>query len=467
MIDNLKRNKNWRFLAALLVILIGVVQVRVGVTRELTIVVDGAPILVRTGALTVSGALRAGEIAVRDADRVSPERGKVLWNQRLIHVERARAILISTPDEDHHLVTPERVPSNLMAMVGIDLYPEDLLRVNGVVVDSQEPLALKGDVVLQYEPAVPVDLEIDGAETTLFTNQPVLGAALEKEGIRLAPRDWISEPLTSPVEAKMAVSIHRAKPVAINIDETTINGLSAGSTVGEALQDADISLQNLDYSLPPDDAPIPESREITVVRVSEDVIIMTDEVAHGNDYVEDPNTLLDQISVIEPGQVGIYAKRERIRYEDGEAMETLAQDSWQASEPQEGLIGYGSQIVVQSEVVEGETLEFYRKMTVFATAFSPCNLGIENYCSYITYSGLPLEKGIIGVTRRWYGAVGGHRVYVTGYGYGVIGDIGGGYPDGRPWIDLGYSDEEYPGGVRWVTLYFLTPVPDYVPLTLP
>jgi resuscitation-promoting factor RpfB len=469
MIEILKKNKNWRFLAAFLVILIGAVLIRVGFSRELTIFLDGEPIQVRTGALTVTGALRAGDIAIRDVDRVVPERGKVLWNQRVIHIERAQSILINTPDGDHLLVTPERVPSNLMGMVGIEIFPEDLLRLNGKVIDPEMPLTLMGDVVLQYQPAVPVTLGIDGDESTLFTNQPDLGSALEKEGIYLAPQDWVSKPLTAPVVGKMSVSIRRAKPILINVDEKTIDGLSAGSTVGEALQDAGISLQNLDYSLPPDDAPIPDSREIVVVRVSEDVMIMTDEVAHGNDYVEDPNTLLDQVSVIEPGQVGIYAIRERIRYEDGEAMETLAQDSWQASEAQDGVLGYGSNVQIRTEFVDGREIEFWRKISVYATAYSPCRCGTpDGSCCYGSASGLPSQKGLIAVTPNWFNMMKFQRVYVPGYGEGVIGNVGGGalYFD-HYWIDLAYSDDDYQSWNRWTTMYFLPPIPAWIPNPLP
>ena len=53
----------------------------------------------------------------------------------------------------------------------------------------------------------------------------------------------------------------------------------------------------------------------------------------------------------------------------------------------------------------------------------------------------------------------GQRLYVPGYGFGVIGDIGAGYPDGRPFIDLAYSDDDFVGWHQWVTVYFLTPVP--------
>ncbi len=84
----------------------------------------------------------------------------------------------------------------------------------------------------------------------------------------------------------------------------------------------------------------------------------------------------------------------------------------------------------------------------------------------MTASGLPLTKGIIAVRTSWYGVMEFQPVYVPGYGRGIIADTGGGI-DGRYWIDLGYDDSNYVGWHYWTTLYFLMPVPSYIPTVLP
>lgn len=52
----------------------------------------------------------------------------------------------------------------------------------------------------------------------------------------------------------------------------------------------------------------------------------------------------------------------------------------------------------------------------------------------------------------------GQQVYIPGYGFAVIEDMGGGIA-GSNWVDLAYSDEEFIGWHSYVTVYFLTPVP--------
>ena len=83
-----------------------------------------------------------------------------------------------------------------------------------------------------------------------------------------------------------------------------------------------------------------------------------------------------------------------------------------------------------------------------------------------TASGLPLTKGIIAVTLPWYRDMKFQKVYVPGYGYGTIADTGGGIP-GRYWIDLGFDDSNYESWHHWTTLYFLTPIPAFIPTVLP
>jgi hypothetical protein len=44
----------------------------------------------------------------------------------------------------------------------------------------------------------------------------------------------------------------------------------------------------------------------------------------------------------------------------------------------------------------------------------------------------------------------------------VLADSGGPHPLGYPHIDLGYTDADFVGWHEWVTVYFITPVPDSI-----
>ena len=149
-------------------------------------------------------------------------------------------------------------------------------------------------------------------------------------------------------------------------------------------------------------------------------------------------------------------------------METgrAAEAAWVAKEPQNQLVGYGTQAVVKTIDTPYGALEYWRAVTAFATSYSPCRLGIPNYCNTQTSSGAQLRQGIVAVTRAWYSWMRGQQVYIPGYGVAVVGDVGGGIP-GRYWIDLGYTDADFKSWASNVTVYFLTPVPASIPWILP
>jgi hypothetical protein len=69
-----------------------------------------------------------------------------------------------------------------------------------------------------------------------------------------------------------------------------------------------------------------------------------------------------------------------------------------------------------------------------------------------------------------YNYLQGARIYVPGYGYAVIGDIGGGYlleesigVSRYRWIDLGFNDNNIVDMSGWQTVYFLAPAPASIP----
>jgi len=460
-------HKRWLFPGAFLLILAGLALIWLGLRQPVTVVVDGEAVTVRTSALTVSGALRAAGISPTKADRVIPSRGRWFWKVSSIQVESAREVLIKTPEDELVLTSVERIPANLMQEGGVLLYPHDRLLVNGETVDPGSPLEGLGSVMLQYAPAVPVTLMMGDEEVTFYTGESTLGEALAAAGIEIGPVDWVSESLSTVITGPTTATVRQAHPIKVNFQGTIVSGLSAAATVGEALQDLGVPLQNLDYSLPDEGDPVPEDGQITVVRVEEEIQIVTEEITHQYTYQEDPDTPLDQTAIVQEGQNAIFAIRERIHYEDGEEVWRISEDTWQASEQQTEIVGYGSKVVVQTAVVEGETLEYYRMLSVWTTSYKPCDAA--GNCWYSTSSGLPVEKGVIAVSYDWYLLLQGQRLYVSGYGYGVIADVCGGCV-GKPWIDLGYSEETYDAlhvGNAWRMIYFLTPVPNYVPYLLP
>ncbi|HEX7434964.1 MAG TPA: ubiquitin-like domain-containing protein, partial [Anaerolineaceae bacterium] len=294
-----------------------------------------------------------------------------------------------------------------------------------------------------------------------FTNASTLGQALWQGGWRLDALDRLSASPETPLSAPLTVTVSHPAGIQVTANGKVQSLRTNAATVGQALSQAGIRLVGLDYSLPDQAAPLPLDGRIRVVRVRESVTLQQKTIPFETTTQADPQTELDQRSVIQPGQVGLLVTRLRVRYEEGKEVSRQTDAEWKARDPRKRILGYGTQIVLHTTTVDGVTIQYYRAVTVYATSYSPCDSGT---CNYKTASGATVAKGVIGVSPAWYNLLRGQQVYVPGYGSGVIADYGG--VSGH-WIDLGYSDSEFVGWHKNVTIYFLAPAPASVPWALP
>jgi 3D (Asp-Asp-Asp) domain-containing protein len=269
----------------------------------------------------------------------------------------------------------------------------------------------------------------------------------------------------TPLDRPLQVTLRRAVPLTITQGGQTVTLRSAAARVGEALADAGLSLQGLDTTIPPESQPIPADGRIQLVRVQEQVLLEQKTIPFKSQYQADPETELDQRSVLQPGVTGLIVARVRVRTEDGKEVSRQKESEWTAREPKDQVVGYGTKVVVHTETVDGATIQYWRKLTAYATSYSPCTI-YADHCSYTTASGATLSKGVIAVVRSWYNQLKGAQVYIPGYGQATIADIGGGV-GGQNWVDLGYSESDYVGWHQNVTVYFLAPAPANIGWGLP
>ena len=427
------------------------------------LVVDGQTLHVRTTAFSLRGLLRQLNYELQPGDRTSidPDAFTLSLPDRL-SLQRTRLVEIDNGDTSLELQSSELLPANLLQAAGISLFPDDLLMREGRIIDPYEPLPGGEEVRLQFLPARQITLEIDGQTQTIFTQKNTLAEALLEAGIALKPEDRLSAPPETQLQAQNAFTLAKAQSLAVTIGNQTISGLSAATTVGEALAELGLGLQNLDRSIPPEDQPLPPNGEISLIHGAESISLVKDESAFSYTYQLDPEAELDTTSVITPGQLGLLVSRQRNRLENGVIVRTLDEGPWKASDPSDAVLGMGTKVVVRTEVVDGQTLEYWRKLSVYATSYHPSEFSY----GALTRSGLPLTKGIVAVAASWYNALEMQPVYVPGYGHGIIADSGYGIP-GKYWIDLGYDDENWISWHDWTVIYFLTPVPAYVQAILP
>ena len=361
--------------------------------------------------------------------------------------------------QEYTLETEERVPSALFELAGIDITQNDLVLFNGLPIPPDEPI-LAAPITLQVRRAVTVTLitpeEQEQIQSSAFTISEILAEA----PYWLYANQTVEPSPNSPITDGLTITVSNPQSITIRADEKVVEILSSAQTVGEALAEAKIPLLGLDYSLPPENEALPGDGQIKVVRVNESVILAQKPIPFESELIAAADVPLDQTQILSPGETGLSVQRIRVRYEDGKEISRVTEDETMVRPPKTRTLGYGTKVEINTTTVNGVKIEYWRAVQMYATSYSPCRLGTST-CGSTTASGKQLQKGVVALSTNLYFSLKGQSLFIPGYGFATVEDACGGCA-GKPWIDLGFSDNDYEPWFSWVTVYFLTPVPQNI-----
>ncbi len=374
----------------------------------------------------------------------------------VVEFNQARPVVIVDQSSIEVVESSETSPANL---IDNQLFPGDRLVVNGLPLRSDIPTHIR------LRRAVPIRLQADGRELLLHSAASTLGEALWENGIYLYEGDRLDPLPDTPVDGPIQAQLHRSIPLSIRIGGQEIRGRSAAETVGAGLNDVGLQLAGLDYAIPDTSQPIPSDGQIQLVRVREQVQMEQQPLSFDTIYQPLDSLKIDNQQIVQPGAYGVITNRIRVRSEDGVEVGRTLEGEWIAQDPTSQIIGYGTQIQIQSVATADGPLDYWRAVDMYATSYSPSRAGVSADARNfgITASGKRLVKGLVAIDRSLIPF--GTMMYVPGYGYAEAADTGGGVK-GR-WIDLGYEDDNWVSWSGTVTVYFLTPVPTSIVYVFP
>jgi resuscitation-promoting factor RpfB len=455
-ISDLIKKPLFQLIAAGLASVLGIALIVLSLHKTVFLVVNGQTEQVSTFALTVNSLLKNQGLHLTESERITPEPGTMLWGGEVIILNTSSSIEITANGDVNILQTAERRPANILLDLDLTLFPKDRILVDGQVTGEDYLLPLGESHKIQLIRGTPVTIEFESGNQQFISDADTLSEAFEKEGIEIFEADQLSKPLSTVLDgSKITVSLIRAKPLLVYLADESVTIRTTAETVGAALAQGGIALQGLDYSIPSELEPIPENDQVQIIRVREEILLKQEQIQFSSEYQPADDLALDQLQIQTGGEYGLQAQRLRIVYENDREVSRELEKEWVIREPSPRIIGYGTQINIETTGTADGQITYWRKITAYATSYDETCPG----CNSTTSSGAPLKKGSIAVKLDWYRYMKGMRVYIPGYGFGTIEDVGSGVPWSANWVDLGYRHSEYVPWSRNVTVYFLAPAP--------
>ena len=276
--------------------------------------------------------------------------------------------------------------------------------------------------------AVNIRIQADGETITLLTPVEDVEAALQQAGLLLEPKDEVTPSLGTKLEEGMTIEVTRALGCSIEVDGGSIQLLTTASNVEEALEEAQVTIGDLDRIDPELHQEIQEGLTIKIVRVKEEIKTEKQEIDFNTKRKNDSSMNRGTTKVVQKGQKGQKELQVKVTYEDGKEVKREVLEERILKEPVDQIIKVGTKAV---PVVNRGGGEVKATLRVSATAYSSQDPGVGKYTS----TGARVKRGIIAVDPRVIPL--GTKIYVPGYGYGVAADTGGSIRGNR--IDVAFD----------------------------
>lgn len=436
--------------------------------REVTVIVDGRIHRVQTHHFSPYALLQELGLNLGPKDKVECYVGNPTGELVSLVITRALPVQIYADGMARTVYTGGDTVADALEEAGVLLKDKDVVLVDGQMARPDMPLirrllltfdnwGILNPIKVLVRRAVPIIVVDEGVPITIYTTARTIGEALRSAGLVIYLGDKVTPEPDTPVVAGLKVYITRSKAAEITVDGRRIRTRTLGKTVAELLSQEKIVLFGRDYTIPPLDAKIYDGIKVKVIRVREEVVVEEEPIPFETVWKPDERLELDTQELVQAGEEGIYRRRYRVVYENGEEKERRLEDEWVAKEPITRVIAYGTKIVIRElETPEG-TIKYWRRIRMLATSYSAATAGKprEHPLYGITRLGLWARKGIVAVDPRVINL--GTKVYVPGYGIAIAADTGGRIK-GRH-IDLCYDEDNLVLWYKWVDVYLLAPPP--------
>ena len=191
-----------------------------------------------------------------------------------------------------------------------------------------------------------VEVSDNGMIFRTATNQENISEFLAEKNVVLGEKDYIFPSPDTKVFAGSRITIRRPVPVAIEVDGQKINLDTLGTSVRDAINEADITLSHADKVAPDINSLLKSDLGIKITRINFEEITASEDIAFQTVEKEDKTVLWRKKETKQKGEKGIREKTYKITYTNGKETNRQLLGSKIAKPPVSQIEVVGTKIIV-------------------------------------------------------------------------------------------------------------------------
>lgn len=189
-----------------------------------------------------------------------------------------------------------------------------------------------------------ISLNDNGIINKTFTKSGDVKSFFLEKSIKLNEKDVVVPDLNESLLANTKIFIKRSKKVSLNIGNEKKEIFTQQSTVKTLLSEENILYSEEDKIMPSLDSQIFSRMEITIIRVSEEIVKTEKEIPFETTIRQDPNLEFEKTKILQEGINGLKNEEYKIIFENGKETKRTLLSEKIVKEPQNKIVLEGTKI---------------------------------------------------------------------------------------------------------------------------
>jgi len=311
-----------------------------------------------------------------------------------------------------------------------------------------------------------VVVDVDGEQTAVFVFANNVEDVLEKANITLHEQDEISANLYDQAYHGQVLYVNRAVPVQFEVNGQQTNLYTTAETVSDFLGENNITLNEFDMVTPSLGTTLKKNSQIVLAKAEVEVVTTTEEIPFKTVSVPNYEADAGSTTVKTEGENGLKETSYMRVWRNGEVIHETVAEEKVVKAPVNQVVEYGTVtagISYRGGSIDRESITYSRMIPMTATAYDlsyeSCGKRPGDRGYGITASGMRAQRGVVAVDPRVIPL--GTKLYIESadgsyvYGYAVAGDTGGAIKGNRVDLFMDSYSECMQFGRRTVNVYIL------------